>query len=184
MMHKAWSSIEEVPYCFSRSYVKLQGHTAKKNRQILRKFPESDHRTISLSIMAACIVANSRNRPPVEWEPYAKYIWSHEGLNNRMNRCNEWQEFRVIPAFLHRFSSRAVRCWHCCEKIWQTTVTSRRHVNVHLNKTNGSIKLIKRGRHGTMRNVDARGHSQCMLQKCTEDISQSISATVATCGEY
>ena len=30
MMNKAWSSIEEVPYCFSRSYVKLQGHTAKK----------------------------------------------------------------------------------------------------------------------------------------------------------
>ena len=30
MMHKAWSSIEEVPYCFSRSYVKLQGHTALK----------------------------------------------------------------------------------------------------------------------------------------------------------
>ena len=30
MMHKAWSSIVEVPYCFSRSYVKLQGHTAKK----------------------------------------------------------------------------------------------------------------------------------------------------------
>ena len=30
MMHKAWSSIEEVPYCFSRSYVKLQGRTAQK----------------------------------------------------------------------------------------------------------------------------------------------------------
>ena len=30
MMHKAWSSMEEVPYCFSRSSVKLQGHTAKK----------------------------------------------------------------------------------------------------------------------------------------------------------
>ena len=30
-MHKAWSSIKKVPYCFSRSYVKLQGHTAKKN---------------------------------------------------------------------------------------------------------------------------------------------------------
>ena len=30
MLHKAWSSIEEVPYCFSRSYVKLQGHTALK----------------------------------------------------------------------------------------------------------------------------------------------------------
>ena len=30
MMHQAWSSIEEVPYCFWRSSVKFQGHTAKK----------------------------------------------------------------------------------------------------------------------------------------------------------
>ena len=30
MMHWAWSSIVEVPYCFSRSYVKFQGHTALK----------------------------------------------------------------------------------------------------------------------------------------------------------
>ena len=29
-MHKAWSSIEEMPYCFSRSSVKFQGHTALK----------------------------------------------------------------------------------------------------------------------------------------------------------
>ena len=30
MMHQAWSSIEEVPYCFWRSSVKFQGHMAKK----------------------------------------------------------------------------------------------------------------------------------------------------------
>ena len=30
MMRKAWSSIEEVPYCFSRSWVKFRGHTANK----------------------------------------------------------------------------------------------------------------------------------------------------------
>ena len=30
MMHRAWSSIVEVPYCFSRSYVKFQGHRALK----------------------------------------------------------------------------------------------------------------------------------------------------------
>ena len=29
-MHRAWSSIVEVPYCFSRSDVKFQGHTALK----------------------------------------------------------------------------------------------------------------------------------------------------------
>ena len=37
MMHKAWSRIEEVPYCFSRSYVKFQGHTAKNNRRLWPK---------------------------------------------------------------------------------------------------------------------------------------------------
>ena len=30
MMHKGWSSIEEVPFCFSRSAVKFQGHIALK----------------------------------------------------------------------------------------------------------------------------------------------------------
>ena len=30
MMHRAWSSIAEVPYCFSRSYFEFQGHTARK----------------------------------------------------------------------------------------------------------------------------------------------------------
>ena len=30
MMHRAWSSIVEVPYCFSRSSLKFQGHTALK----------------------------------------------------------------------------------------------------------------------------------------------------------
>ena len=30
MKHRAWSSIVEVPYCFSRSYVKFQGHTPLK----------------------------------------------------------------------------------------------------------------------------------------------------------
>ena len=30
MIHKAWCSIEEVPYYFSRSYIKFQGHTCWK----------------------------------------------------------------------------------------------------------------------------------------------------------
>ena len=30
MMHTAWCCLEEVPYCFSRSSVKFQGHTAQK----------------------------------------------------------------------------------------------------------------------------------------------------------
>ena len=30
MMHKAWNSIEEVPYYFSRSSAKFQGHMIQK----------------------------------------------------------------------------------------------------------------------------------------------------------
>ena len=30
MMHKAWCGIWEVPYCFSRSSLKFQGHTGRK----------------------------------------------------------------------------------------------------------------------------------------------------------
>ena len=29
MMNKAWSSIEDVPYCFARSSIKFQGHTGQ-----------------------------------------------------------------------------------------------------------------------------------------------------------
>ena len=35
MMHRAWCCLEEVPYCFSRSSVKFQCHTAKKKSSIL-----------------------------------------------------------------------------------------------------------------------------------------------------
>ena len=44
MMHKAWSNMEDVPYCFSRSSVKLQGHTAKKNR---RFWPKISFQTVT-----------------------------------------------------------------------------------------------------------------------------------------
>ena len=37
MMHRAWCSIVDVPYSFSRSYVKFQGHTALKTRWIWPK---------------------------------------------------------------------------------------------------------------------------------------------------
>ena len=30
MMHKAWRSLEKVPYCFFRSSIKFQGYMGKK----------------------------------------------------------------------------------------------------------------------------------------------------------
>ena len=37
MIHKAWHSIEEVSYWFSRSSVKFQGHTGQQNHQFWPK---------------------------------------------------------------------------------------------------------------------------------------------------
>ena len=41
MMHRDWSSIGEVPYCFSRSFIKFQGHTGQKNRRFRPKLSVS-----------------------------------------------------------------------------------------------------------------------------------------------
>ena len=37
LMNKAWCCLEEVPYCFSRSSIKVQGHSAKKNHRFWPK---------------------------------------------------------------------------------------------------------------------------------------------------
>ena len=57
MMHKAWSSLEEVPYCFWRSYVKFQGHTAKKASILTRMnwaFPDCNSSLNSQMAMKCC----------------------------------------------------------------------------------------------------------------------------------
>ena len=56
MMHRAWSSIVEVPYCFSRSYVKFQGHTALKIVQFYPNcaFPDCNSSLNSPMAMKCC----------------------------------------------------------------------------------------------------------------------------------
>ena len=59
MMHKAWSSIEEVTYCFSRSSVKFQGHTALKIVEFDPNwaFPDCNSSLNSPMAMKLCIKA-------------------------------------------------------------------------------------------------------------------------------
>ena len=56
MMHRAWSSIVEVPYSFSRSYVKFQGHTALKIVEFDPNwaFPDSNSSLNSPMAMKCC----------------------------------------------------------------------------------------------------------------------------------
>ena len=71
MMHKAWSSIEEVPYCFSRSYVKFQGHTALKIVEFDPNwaFPDSNSSLNSPMAMKCCTkLETAKERCPIVFQ--------------------------------------------------------------------------------------------------------------------
>ena len=71
MMHKAWSSTEEVPYCFSRSYVKLQGHTAKKIVDFYPNwaFPDCNSSLNSPMAMKCCTkLETAKERCPIVFQ--------------------------------------------------------------------------------------------------------------------
>ena len=71
MMHKAWSSIEEVPYCLSRSSVKFQGHTALKTVEFDPNlaFPDCNSSLNSPMAMKCCTkLETAKERCPIVFQ--------------------------------------------------------------------------------------------------------------------
>ena len=71
MMHKAWSSIGEVPYCFSRSYIKFQGHTALKIVEFYPNwaFPDCNSSLNSPMAMKCCTkLETAKERCPIVFQ--------------------------------------------------------------------------------------------------------------------
>ena len=71
MMHRAWSSTVEVPYCFSRSYVKFQGHTALKIVEFDPNwaFPDSNSSLNSPMAMKWCTkLETAQERCPIVFQ--------------------------------------------------------------------------------------------------------------------
>ena len=71
MMHRAWSSIVEVPYCFSRSYVKFQGRTALKFVEFDPNwaFPDSNSSLNSPMAMKCCTkLETAKERCPIVFQ--------------------------------------------------------------------------------------------------------------------
>ena len=71
MMHRAWSSIVEVPYSFSRSYVKFQGHTALKIVEFDPNwaFPDSNSSLNSPMAMKCCTkLETAKERCPIVFQ--------------------------------------------------------------------------------------------------------------------
>ena len=70
-MHKAWSSIEEVPYCFLRSSVKFQGHTDLKIVEFDPNwaFPDSNSSLNSPMAMKCCTkLETAKERCPIVFQ--------------------------------------------------------------------------------------------------------------------
>ena len=71
MMHRAWSSIVEVPCCFSRSYVKFQGHTALEIVEFDPNwaFPVSNSSLNSSMAMKCCTkLETAKERCPIVFQ--------------------------------------------------------------------------------------------------------------------
>ena len=71
MMHRAWSSIVEVPYSFSSSYVKFQGHTALKIVEFDPNwaFPDSNSSLNSPMAMKCCTkLETAKARCPIVFQ--------------------------------------------------------------------------------------------------------------------
>ena len=73
MMHRPWSSIVEVPYCFSRSNVKFHGHTALKIVKFYRNwaFLDSNSSLNSLMVMKCCTkLETAKERCPIVFQSH------------------------------------------------------------------------------------------------------------------
>ena len=73
MMHRPWSSIVEVPYCFSRSNVKFQGHTALKIVKFDRNwaFLDSNSSLNSPMVMKCCAkLETAKERCPIVFQSH------------------------------------------------------------------------------------------------------------------
>ena len=71
MMHKAWSSIEEVPYCFSRSTIKFQGHIALQIVEFDSNwaFPDCNSSLNSTMAMKCCTkLETAKKRCPIVFQ--------------------------------------------------------------------------------------------------------------------
>ena len=109
MMHKAWSSIEEVPHCFSRSYIKLQGHTALKIVDFDPNWAFSDciSSLKSLMVMKWCTkVKIALKRCPIVFQGHLKFQGHTAQKNRQIGR------FRTVTqVWIHQWLHMMHKAW-------------------------------------------------------------------------
>ena len=134
MMHKAWSSIEEVPYCFSRSYIKLQGHTALKIVVFYPNwaFPDCDSSLESPMATKCCTKLEvALKRCPILFSCDQAALWMVQSvwLSVRPSVCLSVCP-SVCPSHLFDYVTIIVSSWNFQELSPRTWVRSMQKVKV------------------------------------------------------
>ena len=100
MMHTAWRSTEEVPYCFTRTSIKFQGHTGK-TRQFLHELTVSGLDVVQKSclIVFRCHSSNFKVTQVDDLNPI--WVRSNHQTNGNVpdNFCNDLKPNSPIPHF-------------------------------------------------------------------------------------
>ena len=133
MLHKAWSSTEQVPYCFLRSSVKLQGHTAKKidDFDLDWAFPDCNSSLNSSMAMKCCTkLETAKEICPIVFQGHpSNFKVTRDKTSPILTQIGR---FRTIGR--SQLSNPSdLPCWHC-EGIHITG-----HGNVMMTSSNGNI---------------------------------------------
>ena len=118
MMHRAWSSIVEVSYCFSRSYVKFQGHTALKIVELDPNwvFPDCNSSLNSPMAMKCCTkLETAKERCPIVFQGHPS--------NFKVTRYKTSPVLTQIGCFwtigrLQLSNPSDLPCWNCNLVLW------------------------------------------------------------------
>ena len=93
IMHKAWSGIEDVPYCFSRSFVNFVGHTGGNIDYLapILAFPDNNSNLNKwMDMKWHAYLLGARKRLPVVLEVICQILSSH-GMKNRFESYSRSQ---------------------------------------------------------------------------------------------
>ena len=132
MMHKAWSSIEEVPYCFAKSSVKFQGHTALKIIEFDPNWAFPDCNSSLNSPMAA------------KWCTKLEVAWKRCPIVFSYDQATLWMVFSVRLSVCHTFYPRPVLAFGYCHRLCVCVLTFFVWVITHLTFQLESSNLDKK----------------------------------------
>ena len=167
MMHRAWSSIVEVPYCFSSSYVKFQGHTALKIVEFDPNwaFPECNSSLNSPKARKCCTKLETAKEMPYCF-PRSSIKFQGHTVQSITDFDLNWAfpDYRPVAAFISLRFALFSYLWYSSFKYFSVLFTIRfaNDASVFLNQT-----------HRKFYSTALYNHSWYMVEKFEERLQKA-----------